>query len=106
MSTGIVKPSAALLLSILVPTDVRSLLNWRTVLNGKIPECGTETLMVQIGPPKPYRLLMLHGEADGLIRIQIVEYVRRGTVIYDDRAISDLVAEKLRKAARDCLGAF
>lgn len=101
MTSSPSKPSTAQNLSLLVTPDVRKALNWRKVLNGDFGECGTEALMVQVGPPAPYRLLVLHSGEDGLITVQLWEVKKKTSVIFDRKVMSDLVPFTLQKVAAE-----
>jgi hypothetical protein len=95
------KPSTGLALSLLVPSSVRTKLNWRKAQDGRLEDESCECMFAQIGPGSPYRLLVLSAEASGLIRLQVWKVCKQLKVEVDRKVLSDLLEYELLKVAAE-----
>jgi hypothetical protein len=90
-------------MSFFVPSNVRDALTWRKAKNVTVDQ-DTEAMMVQVGPPVPVRLLLLHSGEDNLITIQLWEVKKAVKVLVTRKTMTDLLPEELLKVAKDYLG--
>jgi hypothetical protein len=86
-------------LLLLVPNSLRTKLQWRKSMEGIVVDAGADCLIAQIGPPAPYRLLILHMEADGLVRVLVGECGRKWKWLCEKKCMTDLLENVLEEIA-------
>lgn len=62
---------------------------------------GRDVLIVQVGPPVPYRLLLLEPDRTGLIRMQLWQANGKMKVATERMVMSDLVPDVLTEWAEE-----
>lgn len=101
MATATLRPPPTGLCYWPLVVGLKDRLNLRVPLSAKLVEVDCDCLLVQIGPGSPYRLLVICGEPDGLLRMQLWEVGKRLKVVAEEKVLSDLVAERLKVWAEE-----
>ncbi len=79
----------------------------RSVLQAKVPIPATvvgvdaDVLVVAVGSGTPFRLLLLHSGADGLVRVKLWQVKRQLEEVVNEVRMSELVPDLLKKIAQE-----